>query len=459
MTVVLMAAALRTRDVDTVRRKERAMRPHVSMLMCGLILLVPRLYPQETDVKAASISLRPRAVAIQRVTIENRRNSPIVAWEVGLFAPGASQPSSTQYSDLSWSKGDEPVGRGPIKPNERRVIDVPLHNHQNLDVVALRMVAFADGHYEGTIAALRPWWQRRQQRADDLDYWIRAIDSLPQESAQGLRQYIARRAVDRAGQVKEDVSGLRDRMATLSRQQNSTLDNLLSAIERIRADAARELAVLRPSLAPADNPDGRVTSASLSSERATSTEFVVAIENLRSVPLEALAFEVNYVGARGGSAQSIDYCSAEPDTVPGRGRLMPGEVREFSLGSPVKEGDALPLVRLKYVMFGDLSFEGSPVDRNELLRHREQHAEELAYAIAALTQAAARPDQAEALLTATRVERARQLQQEGRQGSLANLDELIRQAKESPEQLAANAKARQEYLERERQRLLRHVSR
>jgi hypothetical protein len=56
-------------------------------------------------------------------------------------------------------------------------------------------------------------------------------------------------------------------------------------------------------------------------------------------------------------------------------------------------------------------------------------------------------------------ERARQLQQEGRQGSLANLDELIRQAKESPQQLAANAKARQEYLERERQRLLRHVSR
>ena len=223
------------------------MRPHAGVLMGGLILLLPRLYAQDTEVKSARISLKPKDVAIQRVTIENRRKSPLVAWEIGLFAPGATKPSSTQSSDFSRSIVHGAPGAWAIQPNERRVIDVELRNRQDLDVVALTMVVFADGYYEGTTDALGPWWRRRQERADDLAYWIRATDTMPHESAQELRQYLAKRAVEHAGQVKEDVSGLRDRMSVLSRQQTSRLGDLLSAIERGRADAARRACSLCPS--------------------------------------------------------------------------------------------------------------------------------------------------------------------------------------------------------------------
>jgi hypothetical protein len=233
------------------------------------------------------------------------------------------------------------------------------------------------------------------------------------------------------------------------------LPTLLAAIDRFRADAAAVLSVMKPALTrdlPGD-PSGRVTSVGVSTERSTTTRHVVAIENRSSVALEAFGFEVIEADSgRARSGESTDFCPIAPDAVRGRGQLAPGEIRDFPFAQRVKEGSPLPSLRLKYVIFDDLSFEGSLSERDALFRRREERAEDVAYAIAALTQAAAQPAQAEALLTAKRAERVQQLQGTGRQGYLTDLDDMILQAKTSPEQLAATASDRRASLERQRER-------
>jgi hypothetical protein len=435
------------------------MRTHASVLVLGLVLLAPRPLAQYSEIRGARLTAQPRTVPIERITIENRRNSPLVSWEVGFVRSGANRPWMTHSSDFSVS-GRYPDGDGPIQPNERRLIEVQVDSPE-ANVVGLTMVAFADGYAQGDTAALAPWRQRRQERANDLGYWIRSVATMPRGSEQEARQYLAERAAERAGQINGDPSGLRDRLSFLARQQNTPLANLLFAVDRARTEAARDLTILQRSLTvtSADNSGSAVTSAGVSSERAAGTEVVVTIENLRNVPLEALAFDIIDHDGRAGRTTGIDYCCEAADRSKPGSSLQPGEVREFPLRHRLKDGEAPPPVRLKYVMFEDLLFEGSAADRTALLRAREERADDLAYAIAALTQAASVPGAAEAVLTTKRAERARQLQMLGRHSMLGNLDEWIRQAKVSPGEFAANVPAIQSSFELQRQRLLRHISR
>jgi hypothetical protein len=149
-----------------------------------------------------------------------------------------------------------------------------------------------------------------------------------------------------------------------------------------------------------------------------------------------------------------------PGVEAGKGHIAPGEAREFPFGAQVKDGD-LPPVRMKYVLFEDLSFEGNSADRDTLFRERERRADDIKYVIGVLRRAAAEPANAVAVLTAARAERARQLQEQGRRDAIAlwTLDELIRDVKASPANFAASVAAREASLESQRQRLVRHLSR
>src|SRR5262249_20280550 len=109
------------------RRESRCgMRLPVSMLAFRPVLVSPQLRAQDTEVTGARISLQPRTVPIERVTIENRRDSPLVAVGLGLSAAAASQPLSTTYFNFGVSDGHEPAGTGSIKPNESRIVDVQV---------------------------------------------------------------------------------------------------------------------------------------------------------------------------------------------------------------------------------------------------------------------------------------------------------------------------------------------
>jgi hypothetical protein len=415
--------------------------------------------PHDTAVTSVRISVRPTSVDRLRMTIENRRDSPLLESTVELFEPGATHARSSIYMNLGGYLGgsDAPMRHGPIAPHERRVIEVDAPDPQVRWTPALVAVAFADNYYEGSLDVLTAWREARQKQADELAYWIRAFDAVPRESVEAARKHLADHAVERAGQDAAPDGTLRDRVWNLSRD-DIRLPDLIGRVDREREAAARQLARLRPSLTGKLSPRP-VTSAAISAEPAPATKYVVVIENAGKQPLEAWGWE--YLDPRTGKpggGVSTDMCGVPAVAEPGIGRVAPGEVREYPFGQTVSDGKP-PAVRLKYVLFQDLSFEGAPSERDALLRERERRADDIAYAIGVLRRAAADPAQALAVLTAARSERARQLQEQGRHGSLSQLDELIRQAKASVTDFAAQAAVRETALQLEREQNLRHLNR
>lgn len=416
---------------------------------------------QDTDVKGARVSLVRKSSAVLNVTIENRRDIPLVAWQIGLSAPGATFPRTIYGSDYSGRKIEPSQASGPIGPHQRRTIAIDLTNSPEVASAALHLVVFDDGHYEGVAAAMEPWLKTRQARLDDLRYWSAVFEVMPRVSETALRAYLASRLEDRADRG-EDPSGVRVKLQNVLRQYPAGPD-VWSGLDRLRADTQGELDALTRQPPGNAAAAGAVTSALiLTQERAASSMVVAAIENLRNVSIEAFGFEIlDPATDRAQSGQTADFCMGEPDSAQrGTARIPPGEIREIPLGLTVTSSDALPPVRLSFVIFDDLSAEGRAAGRDAALRERELRADDLAFALTALGQAVARPGtEMHAFLVEKRAERVRQLLAAGRRDRLMEIDELIRQAKESPDRMLANAKGLQEQFERTRRRLVRHLGR
>ena len=154
----------------------------------------------------------------------------------------------------------------------------------------------------------------------------------------------------------------------------------------------------------------------------------------------------------------MDFCLSEPlPAERGSGRIQPHEVREVPLGRSPDAG----VLRLRYVLFDDLSFEGSSEGRDYLLRSREARAADYAFAIDVIAKASAMPpNEARAFVAAKRAEYVSLPRtKEGIARDAHNLDDYIRQLADSPDRAAAGAKSFQDQLERERQRLVRHLAR
>jgi hypothetical protein len=432
--------------------------------MKGLVVLaclfasVQAPSPPDISVKSVRISVRPVATTRLRVTIENLRDSPMIESTIGLFPPGDARPRSHQYNNFGgYLGGPEVPGLGPssIAPHERRVIDVDLPDSQLQWAPTLTLVSFANGDYEGTIDSLTPWREARQKQADDLNFWLRTMDTLPSGSPERVRRYLREQAIKRAGQTTDGDSSLRDHMWTIA-NGNGELPDLLASVNRARATASRQLAALQPSLAGplSERP---VTSAALGFEPSAATKYVVVIENAGTAALEAWAWD--YIDPRTGKArggESTDMGGVHADGVHGRGRILSGESRESPFGHEIVKGET-PSLRMKYALFDDLSFEGSATDRDALFRQRERYADDLAYAIGVLHRVAAEPSQAVAVVSAARAERARVLQEQGRHDGLSQLDEFLRAVKASSANFVANAAVREASLESDRQAFLRHM--
>lgn len=424
-------------------------------------LLAVSMSPQDTEVKGARVSVVRKPSAVMNVTIENRRDSPLVAWEIGLSEPGASFARMTSGSDFSGRKAEPGHTSGPIAPHERRTVAVDLSTNPAFGSAALQLAVFDDGHSEGIPAVLELWRKARQARVDDLRYWSGVFELMPRVSETDLRGYLTSRLADRAGQVvaNPNAPGVRWKLQEVLRRYPSGPD-VWSGLDALRAETQRELAALTrqpPGIAPTT---GAVTSAViLTQDRVASGTLVATIENLRAVPIEA--FKLELLRPTGGtSGLGMDFCDSEPPQELGRGPIKPGEIREIPRFGTIGLNDALPFVRLSYVIFDDLSYEGEVAGRDEALRKREERATDYAFAAAMLGQVVERPAaEIQTFLMEKRAERARQLQASGRTEMLMLIDELIRQAKDSPDRLLANAKEMKERYERVRQRLLRHVGR
>jgi hypothetical protein len=390
-------------------------------------------------IKGARISLVPKPQAKLNVTIENRRASPLIEWRIGIAPrPGQGAIGYTGY--------------GSIPPGERRTVLIALPNPQDVATGTLVFVAFEDGFHEGTAQAVADWRLAREERAKDLSYWLRVLGMMPRVSEPELRRYLAEHSVQRAGEVTRDPSGVSAKLQRVLQSHPAGAD-VWPALDRLRIET--EAALARTTRESLDAAGGGVVDAVSSAviaaqEQVEATTFMAAVENVGGRAIEALGFEeVDGVTNRPRGGQTADFCGSE--------RLIhPKEIKEFFFGSEVNP-NAPPVVRLTFVLFDDLSFEGSISARDGVLRHRETQADDYAYAIAVVRESAGvPPGELERFLVAKQAERARQLQSEGRRSDPYLIDQLLREAKGSPERFVAGAKVRAEHMEQQRQRLLRH---
>ena len=433
----------------------------IAAVLLAQVLLAQTLpqAPQILEIKGARVTVVPRKAAGLSVTLQNRRNSPLVECAIGVTRPGGSAPSEFFSYYFSAPYPWRPDS-GPLLPNALRGLELVVRNGTGTETPAMTLAVFADGFVEGDPRQVDAWRKKRREKVDDLIAWVRAFDGMPRVAEPAVREYVAARVLERAREAPADPSTVRARLQRVLEVYPSGPDVWIG-LDRLRADARRELAAL-PAEPPAVNgaePPAVISDVALTWERSAPKAFVAAIENLRDVPIEAFGLElVDPATNRVESGQGSDFCLAEPQqSERGSGRIQPHEVREVPLSSSPGDG----VLRLAYVLFDDLSFEGVPQERDRLFKRREGQAAAYAFAIDVISKASAMPpNEARAFVTAKRAEYLSLPRGTERITRDAHtLDEYIRQLTDTPDRAAAGAKRFTDLLDRQRQRLVRHLAR
>lgn len=321
-------------------------------LFVSFLLIAASASAQDTRIAGARFTVIEKNEDVLAVTIENLRDSPLVAWEIGVLPPGDRMAAAIHSAEFAPAAKYGPES-GPVPPHARRLINIPIDGRPAGWTAVVNRVVFADGHRE-------------------------------------------------AG---SDVRSIH--------------------VTFVPAAIGKPYAV---------------------------------VENLRNVPIEALMF-VGYGrhDDRNGSRFTTDFCGAI-DFEPGRGRIGPGETREFPLSWVSSADGTRPTVELGLVMFDDLTFEGSAAARESVLRDRDRRADNLAYWIAALTDAATQtPERAHEFLEARKRERVAS----GSRGDADTtyVDQVLDRIKRSPAELASVVRDITSLIELQRAQFARHQSR
>jgi hypothetical protein len=132
--------------------------------------------------------------------------------------------------------------------------------------------------------------------------------------------------------------------------------------------------------------------AGITAEIRPSGDLEVTIQNNRAVAIEAWSVQVTW---RGSSARdSTDEMTT--DTYPtlifpavGDGPIAPGERRVIDLGPHPRA--VIKSTGLLLALYADLSYEGQPVTRDEVLRQRERDAVDLGGWLSVLSEARTKP--------------------------------------------------------------------
>lgn len=413
-------------------------------IILAFVVAILSLQPaaQAPPIAGARISLVPKPQAVLNITIENRRASPLIWWQIRLDVRGAVGRTTMIHT-----------GSGSIPQGGKRMVPVQLTNPQDVATAALISVEHEDGFHEGTAEAVQAWRTNREERAKDLSYWLRVLGMMPRISEPDLRRYLSDHIGERVGQAQDDPSGFRNKLQNVLLQHPSG-PGVWRALDRLHLEAQAALTwnTREPAAGSRGGGVDAIASAVISAqEQVETTTYDVAIQNLRGVPIEAVGFETfDPATNRPKSGQTSDFWEARELMI------QPKEIREFPFRSDVNP-NAPPALRVSFVLFEDLTFEGSTEARDQLLRRRESQADDYAYAIAVVKQTATLPPgEVEAFLVAKRAERAKQLASEGRRGDTHMIEQLLREVRTAPDRFVAGAKARADHMERQRQRLLRH---
>lgn len=412
---------------------------------------------QDADIRGATIALVPTTVTVTTVTIENRRQSRLLAWAIRTTgAPGTGSVVSS--ADFTWQMVGTRADAGPIEPGQQRVLEVPLTPGTSSPPPILELAVFADGVIDGTAEGIARWRNERREHAEDAWYWRDAFAKMPRESEERAKAFLAARVAERSAVARTDHSGTRGRLFRLWHETPQPPGFVLAIVESIEKEAARQAEVLTPTL-PARQSLESASRVSIVSRPSTRTHYVVAIRNLRESPIEAVAFDYFQPGIdRPSGGDAMDFCTTDRATRDGRGRIAPGETREFPFSREIPDPGRLPTVRLRYVLFDDLWFEGRGPDRDELFRRREDIADDMAFANGVRAELANVPDSdLQTFLQNKKTDRIAHLLSLKRLPSAYALDRMIEDAARSPARLRETAAAVVAHDEENRLRLLRHV--
>ncbi len=426
---------------------------------CVVALLLPSstASAQQPTVTSARVTLVARPSPDQRVVIQNLRDSAIVAWQIDLADP--ANPGRTLLSGR-WDQRIPNIG-GPS-------FEVPAHSTQTRDmymdagrpmaaIVRPTLVIFEDGYAEGTPEKLAAARAARQQSQVEITEWLAVLDAMPRTSEQEARDYLHRHWIARAAST--DESGARQRLdgvvtSSASRSVMETVDR------QLRPSLEAGLAIVRRFLerplvsVPADTGN----SVRLQSMPSPAAGFILRIENLSDVPIEAWQTSWTFSSTRGGGADGTDcggvVASARPRStcpIPRYGAV------EQPFNAMVPEGAQPPAVKLTNIIFEDESYEGSKAEVDRVFKRREETADNNAYWIRILEQALKKPvEDVRPFLEAAIADRSRDLATAHRQNDGGRMDDLLSTLARTPDRFPLLVQFKLTLLKEENQGLLRH---
>jgi hypothetical protein len=317
---------------------------------------------QDTPVTHARIRLDYKPEPAVKLTIVNRRASPLTRIEIGLFVGTATKPTIVHDS------------YAPLDAHAERTTDIRIEQTV-IDHASIMLAVFADGYYEGTPDAVAAWKAERQAQADDLVYWIGVLETMPRVSEPDLRKFLSAHVAAHSDTPQPGRETVRTRLTRILGRYPAGLE-VWPPLDALKIDAQAELSALQrplptfasdrgdPPAAPAVDMIARL--------KATTTTLMAIVDNEGDAAIEAVGFEVEAGAARASSAQSHDFCPSKPgDGAPNARQIQPRQSREFTVAVAPPAEAVLPPVRLTFVLFADGSSEGRVAERERLLRSRQ----------------------------------------------------------------------------------------
>ena len=333
-----------------------------------LVLLAPSVvaHAQDTPIVGARFTLVEKSEPALTVTLENLRDAPLVEWQIATLPAGSGRPIAThaRYRTSTKTLDGEDLA---IPPHGRHIETLDVSGSEPVTAIMV-LAAFADGYYEGTGASA--FLQRRQEEIADLRYWIEALRSIDHEPDSGVQRVLKDRLAERGSQMKESstAESLRHLVADDAAYSVLSLRSMIAA--RLTQIQARLSLIDRPMVPGPLQRSSDVPSVRITSTPSTTSRLYGVVENLRDVPIEAFGFQQYEDGRlRGGSAS--DFCGIRGAPI-GSGPIQPRERREVALTWGKNPDGSLPDVKLHFVLFEDLTFEGSSAGRDSILKRRQQ---------------------------------------------------------------------------------------
>src|SRR5437764_1425474 len=194
-------------------------------------LVALALPAQDTAITHASIRLAVKPEPAIRVTLVNRRASPLTDIQIRMFPKDAGRGIMTHRSFQ------------PLDAHAERTFDLRTDG-AIIDHASVTLAVFEDGYCEGAPDAIAEWKKERQAAIGDLVYWIGVLSTMPRVSEPDLRRFLAQHIVAHTDTPQGRKETMRARIRRILENYPSGPDVWLP-LDGLKQEAQTDLAALR----------------------------------------------------------------------------------------------------------------------------------------------------------------------------------------------------------------------